>query len=316
MNNYIIRNFIPEDVSSIYNVQVAYNKVFPETSVIPGEAYLSPEFDNGNMFCALNGQGLLEGYSSIYPIMAADSSDSAENILWVEIKYNPLTADHAALRERLFQHLMNRVSEIKKDAVKKKTKICFTFFPSEQESSEYVLSNGFIVNEGIYHMARNLAEPIEYYPNPDQIEVKEWKMNEDKEIEDYVRAYNVAFPEKPWNIEGVKHFMLSRLWAVGTTLSAFNKGQLIGSIMLYWDEEKNMNEEINRASTEQIFVLPEWRGKGLATYLISRGMDYLAGKGMDETHLELRANNENALNIYKKLGYKVTNSENIIECVI
>ncbi|MFD1773132.1 GNAT family N-acetyltransferase [Paenibacillus rhizophilus] len=213
----------------------------------------------------------------------------------MEIKYNPLTADHAVLRESLFQHLMNRVSEIKKDAVNKKTQICFTFFPSEQESSEYVLSNGFIVSEGIYHMARNLAEPIECYPNPDQIEVKEWKMKEDKEVEDYVQAYNVAFPEKPWNIEGVKHFMLSKLWAVGTTLSAFDKGQLIGSIMLYWDDEKNVNEEINRASTEQIFVL------------------HLAGKGIDESHLELRANNENALNIYKKLGYKVTKSENIIE---
>ncbi|AHV97198.1 GNAT family N-acetyltransferase [Paenibacillus sabinae] len=141
-------------------------------------------------------------------------------------------------------------------------------------------------------------------------------MAEDKEIEEYVQAYNIAFPEKPWSVEGVKYFMLSKLWAVGTTLSAFDKGKIAGSIMLYWNEDKNANGEINRAYTEQIFVMPKWRGKGLATALISRGMSYLAGKGMDESQLELRATNENALNLYKKLGYKVTKSESIIERII
>ncbi|WP_052675791.1 GNAT family N-acetyltransferase [Paenibacillus sp. IHBB 10380] len=264
----------------------------------------------------MNHQGLLDGYASIYPVMVADSNDSAENVLWVEIKFNPLTADSNELRETLFLHLMKRASEIKENALHKSTKMCFTFFPSEQKSSEYVLANSFIVNEGIYHMARNLDQPIELCPSPGKIEVIEWKMKEDKEIDEYVQAYNEAFPEKPWNIEGLKHFMLSDLWAVGTTLSAFENGQLIGSVMLYWDDEKNKNEEKNSAFTEQIFVLPEWRGKGIATYLISKGLDYLAGKGMNEALLELRANNEHALNIYKMLGYKVTKSEKIIECVI
>lgn len=62
MDHYSIRNFIPEDVSSIYNIQAAYNKAYPEASVIPGEAYLSPEFNNGNMFCLLNEKREIVGY--------------------------------------------------------------------------------------------------------------------------------------------------------------------------------------------------------------------------------------------------------------
>ncbi|AHV97199.1 hypothetical protein [Paenibacillus sabinae] len=138
MDHYSIRNFIPEDVSSIYNIQVAYNKAYPEASVIPGEAYLSPEFNNGNMFCVLNDKGEIVGYSSIYPILTEDSSDRAENVLWVEIKNDPLTADQAILREMLFQQLMIRASEIQKGAVNNRTKICFTYFPSERENAAYV----------------------------------------------------------------------------------------------------------------------------------------------------------------------------------
>ncbi|OAB39540.1 GNAT family N-acetyltransferase [Paenibacillus glacialis] len=318
MNNYAIRNFMPEDVPSIYNVQVAYNRVFQETSVIPGEAYLSPEYDNGNnVVCAINNNGVLDGHGSIYPVFTADNNNtSAENVLWVEIKYNPLTAVSNEIRAILFQHVMKRASEIKKKALHKNTKICFTFFPSEKKSSEYVLDQGFIVSEGIYHMARSLDQPIETYPLPDHIEVIEWKMKEDKEIEEYIQAYNISFSKKPWNTEGLRHFMLSDLWTVGTTLSAFNHGQLVGSIMLYWNEEKNKDAEGKSAFTEQIFVLPDWRRKGLAKHLISRGLEYLAGKEMNEAHLELRANNEHALHMYKTLGYKVTKSEIIVERVI
>lgn len=316
MDQYSFRNFTPEDVASVYNIQVAYNKYFPETSVIPGEAYLSPEFNNGNMFCLLNEKSEIVGYSSVYPIMTEDSSDRAENVLWVEIKYDPLSADQTTLRGMLFQQLMIRVFEIQKGAVNHKTKICFTYYPSERENADYVLSNGFTVSEGIYHMGRNLHESVSDTLSPEELEIREWKMAEDKEIDEYVQAYNIAFPEKPWSVEGIKHFMLSKLWAVGTTLTAFDQGKIAGSIMLYWDEDNNVNSDINRAYTEQIFVMPEWRGKGLATALINRGMSYLAEKGMDEAQLELRATNENALNLYKKLGYKVTKSESIIERII
>ena len=57
------------------------------------------------------------------------------------------------------------------------------------------------------------------------------------------------------------------------------------------------------AEIEFLATAPEARGKGIATKLINKLKD--SGE-FKELHLDVLGNNENALNLYKKLGFEVT----------
>lgn len=53
-------------------------------------------------------------------------------------------------------------------------------------------------------------------------------------------------------------------------------------------------------------VLEEHRGNGLGKSLISSAVEALKFKGCNEIYLEVRVTNEEAVTIYKQLGFKIT----------
>jgi ribosomal protein S18 acetylase RimI-like enzyme len=55
----------------------------------------------------------------------------------------------------------------------------------------------------------------------------------------------------------------------------------------------------------QNISLSPWRGKNSARHLITAGLQHLKQHGLDEAHLEVRAQNENALRLYFLLGFEV-----------
>jgi ribosomal-protein-alanine N-acetyltransferase len=54
-----------------------------------------------------------------------------------------------------------------------------------------------------------------------------------------------------------------------------------------------------------IAVHPEWRGAGVATMLITELLKTARGKGANRFTLEVRVNNEPAISLYKKFGFRV-----------
>jgi ribosomal protein S18 acetylase RimI-like enzyme len=166
--------------------------------------------------------------------------------------------------------------------------------------------------DGIYHMARDLDEPIMEPTVPEGLNIIEWRMETKEEKAKYIKAYNAAFPEKPWNVEGLEHFMKSDMWISGTTITAFMNGEIVGSVMLYWKPEEGEQGE-KQGFTEHIFVMPPWRKKGVGSALIGMGLSYLKKHGAKTAFLEVRANNENALNVYKRMGYRVVKEQKVLE---
>ncbi len=53
-------------------------------------------------------------------------------------------------------------------------------------------------------------------------------------------------------------------------------------------------------------VLEDHRGNGLGKSLISSATEALKQKGCNEVYLEVRVTNDEAVSIYKKLGFKIT----------
>lgn len=58
-----------------------------------------------------------------------------------------------------------------------------------------------------------------------------------------------------------------------------------------------------------MFVLPEWRGKGLAKYLLQAGLKHLRQQGFSEVRLEVLQSNQPAVGLYQAMGYSIINED-------
>lgn len=313
MEKILIRNFKPEDVAGISRLDKKYNKAYPDTSVVQAELYLSPEFEEGkNVICAFSEEGTLVGYAPVYPVLAAEGN-GYPNILWVEIKVDPDFPDKRPLRDMLFDKMMARSVEIRDKALVKDTKMSCSHYTTETESIDYLLSKGFASCEGIYNMTRDLSEPIAEAAPPEGLKIVEWRMETREERAKYIEAYNIVFPERTWNVEGLEHFMKSDMWVGGTIITAFDGDDIAGGVMLYWKTDGEAEDGNKQAYTENIFVMPKWRKKGVASCMIGKGLSYLAQRGAKTALLQVRANNIRALDIYKRMGYKVVKEQKVLE---
>jgi ribosomal protein S18 acetylase RimI-like enzyme len=98
-------------------------------------------------------------------------------------------------------------------------------------------------------------------------------------------------------------FLDSPTWA-GTTIAAFDpQGQLVGSALAYPDEEKRWG------IVDDVFVLPEWRGRGIAKRLVGEGIKCLREQGLEEARLDVVQSNAPAISLYRSMGYVTINEE-------
>lgn len=91
--------------------------------------------------------------------------------------------------------------------------------------------------------------------------------------------------------------------------SSHNKLHDIHHVVLFYDDEKPVacgafkKYEEDSAEIKRMFVLPEYRGKGIASIVLGESEDWAAEEGFQYTVLETAKTMEPAVNLYKKLGY-------------
>jgi ribosomal protein S18 acetylase RimI-like enzyme len=292
-------------------VQTACAEVYPGTPVIPGEVYLSPGFEGGrNVFCAFDKAGRLVGYAPVFPVLVPDGVNTPHTI-WAEIRVDPRIEEPLAVKDWLWEAVIGRAREIAAAAPAHPSRLVLKHLPAETASIAYVLSRGCEHTESIYQMARALSEPIPAGPALPGLDLRRWRMESVAEQQAYVQAHNEAFPEAPMALGDWQHFMKSPQWATGTSITAFDGAEAVGSVTVYWDEAKNRSQEQTVGFTEHIFVRLAWRKRGIARRLILDGLRYLKEHGLDEAHLEVLAQNRQALRLYEDLSYCVTHESGL-----
>lgn len=305
MKNFTIETLARSRIDAVVALQRAYTALYPDAPVIPGEAYLSPAFERGrNVLCAFDEDDKLAGYAPLYPVLMREPSERPHT-LWVEIKAHPECGRPNEVKDRLFEQLVIRARKVTKDYPEHPIHLTFQYFPSETASIAYVLSKGCRHTESVFTMRRDLSKEIPVSVALDGIEIRPWRMESEAEQRAYVQARNECFPEAPVELSDWQYFMQSLQWSVGTTLAAFQGDELVGNVALFWDEAENRRSGQSVGFTEYIFVRPGWRGKTIARSLICAGLAYLKRHGLVEAHLEVRAQNQNALRLYADLGYEV-----------
>ncbi|HXW36836.1 MAG TPA: N-acetyltransferase [Nitrososphaerales archaeon] len=93
-----------------------------------------------------------------------------------------------------------------------------------------------------------------------------------------------------------------------TFLLAETEGALVGYIMCrveYGFSQLKRLGLARKGHVVSIAVLDEHRGRGLGTALMTTAQQELVKKGCSECYLEVRVSNEGAIELYKRLDYKV-----------
>jgi ribosomal protein S18 acetylase RimI-like enzyme len=307
MKPITLRPFTPADAPQVFALEQAYSAQYPGVPVFPGEMYLSPAYHGGqDVFCALC-DGQVIGYAPLYAQWIESGPAELPHLFWTEIKVHPEWPEIDFVKDRLLEQVLAHSRKLlgEAGAQTRKARLTFEYRANEIESAAYVSARGFRHSDSVFSMRRDLSQDLPALSVPARIRLERWRMESQPEQERYVAARNECFPEAPVQLGDWQYFLSSPLWAVGTSIAAFDGEELAGNVAVYWDEAANAQSGKLAGYTEFIFVRPAWRGKGLAQAMIAAAMRFLREHGLNEAHLEVRALNANALNLYRDLGYEV-----------
>lgn len=113
----------------------------------------------------------------------------------------------------------------------------------------------------------------------------------------YLAAYNRCFPERPKSAGDLELLVSAPFWPRGAAIFAEDQaGRLLGSVLLYPDGS-------GAGVTDDVFVVPERRGQGIARHLVTAGLAHFWAQGLRLARLEVRRSNAPALALYESLGY-------------
>lgn len=311
MSNFVIKNLETDDLPALMQVQQEYARQYPGVQVLPAGLYLSPAFHNGNdVFCVYHPNGQMLGFSVVYAQLA-ETIHKKNHTVWAEVKVLPTMNHIFNLRDLLLEQILKRTKELTSTHSQIPVKILFQYFPYEKESLAFIQDKGFTYIESVYLMQRDLNQVLPSIHLPSGFNLEPWRLETQKEREQYVKARNECFPESPISLEEWIYFMSSPTWTTGTNFAAFKEDQLVGCLTAYWDEEQNNKLAQKVGYTEYIFVCPPWRRKGIATAMIAEGMQYLKHNGIDYAELQVKTNNREALQLYEKLGFAINQESGI-----
>lgn len=164
---------------------------------------------------------------------------------------------------------------------------------------------GFSIDRYYHSMSRPLTDLPER-PLPEGITVravlpKDYRKVWDASNEAFMDEYGAAEPQEEWyqSYLADPNFQ-PYLWQV-----AWDGDKVVGSVQNYISMEENELEGHNRGYTEGISVIREWRGRGVASYLICRSMAMFKAMNMDEVALIADTQNPTgAMRLYTNLGYR------------
>lgn len=88
----------------------------------------------------------------------------------------------------------------------------------------------------------------------------------------------------------------------GCLLAARDDGDIVGFVSFY-PEGGSFEQDAQRGIVENIYVVPERRGEGIGSALLSAAEERLRAEGADVLALEAMAANEAAIRFYRRHGY-------------
>ena len=301
-----ITSYNPALGEAIEKLQRVYIAAHPK-----GTKFISKEFFNNNpaleqganVLCAHDRKKNMVGYGALFPSPAeADSPSEIPNTIWIHIRVDPTSDDFCFIREQLYNKMCQRAAHYGNKWDGRKSRIAISYPESLEEEISFFRQMGFKEFNALVQMSRDLTiELPKKIQLPGELAIRQWNGTDEGVLAQYATVEAQIFQHDPRTVDELRFYFQS--WESGTPFTAFDQTKkIVGSVMAYWYGNKY-------GITEDIFVIPEWRGQGIAKYLICEGLQYLARNGIEQAGLEVKESNVPACQLYSSLGYEIHSRE-------
>ena len=310
MQNLIIQNYTSSDLAKLTRFSGKYLEKYPDAKLNDPEFYTyNPVLKDGeNVYCVYNSDHHVVGFAPLFPVITTDENlVTGPHDIWTIILAHPDNDKAEDIRNLLLGAVINKVKKIKSIYGLSRIRLAADMMISQEVDIDYLQRKGFETVERIYVMSYEISQAIPTIAVPTEITFRQLKLESEAEQMAYLEVHNSCFPKNPKTIEALQFLLQSPLWETGTVIAAYSPlDKLIGSVLVYCDEQKGYGV------TDDVMVVPDWRGQNIAKYLISEGLRYFQAKGIFEVRLEVLVNNLPAVSVYKAMGFGVINQEIIL----
>ena len=299
IDGILFRNFQSDEASKLSELQSRCLEFCPDTGEFEPGFWLSPGFQNGkNILVAEDRKGQILGYAAT--TSAYYSNTLQARVFWIDLRSDLVLDPHLAIKDALLEGIIQRGREIKAEENRERAAMGATYFAQGEASIDYLQSRGFTHFETSLAMRialLNYAAPALHHVDGG-IEIIPWKMESREEKIAYLAARETAFGYPLGRLDLLEHFTQSKLWQNGTCLTAFSDEKIIGSAMA-----------LTNGLLDYVFVLPEWRGRGIARALVLEALKFLQERDHTQAWLEVLSHNQVAVGLYQSLGFETFKEE-------
>ncbi len=243
-----------------------------------------------NIFLAFSQDDTYLGSSFVYPNLNQMQIIDIPFLIFIDVivEGNLGTDLHDKVRQKLFNKVYTRAINIRNERMDLNARI-YSGFGYDIDKMNFYIQNGFHEDYSIV-MEANL--PVDFkYTLPNDFKVSKLNIKSNEEIDQYTEIYNKIFVSpldiEEFNEQGKNDQFLSTYLKVS--------GQICGGCTIYL---KNGIGYI-----ETMYVLPEFRGKGISKIIMNYIFNYFISVGVNISQLEVWKLSKRAVALYESYGY-------------
>jgi ribosomal protein S18 acetylase RimI-like enzyme len=254
-----------------------------------------PENSKENVFLAFDANNAYLGHGYVFPYFNYEVTYEHPLNMFIDIN---VPSNNQEVKDTIFDNLINRAETIRKASFGINARIYGGAPSEERDKILYLISKGFIADEGAHLYEKKLNNPESPSKNIDGVLFKEFRMESEKDKNDYLKIHNVMLSRK-LDMANLASFMNKKLW---TSFAAYYHDKSIGNVMIYEICEDETKRRIGHV--EFLFVLNEFRNKGIASQLMKKACEYFLSAKINVSQLEVWNINKRAVSFYQSLGYR------------
>lgn len=314
MQSLRVGPYSSDDVAKLAEFILHYRNIYPDAKLLGAEFYTHhPALAGGqHVLCVCGAEQRLVGFAPLFPPSAAEvDSEGEDQLVWTVLLALPDIDNAGDVRELLYGAMIAKVSEWKRAHGLSRLRLVADMMVSQKADIDFLRGKGFEPQAWVHIMGRDMAQIIRAVTAPAETTMRQLKLDTEEEQTSYVLAHNRCFPTRPTTVEELRFLLESPAWESGTVIAAVDpSGQSVGHIMMYRDSQTGPGV------LDDVMVVPEWRGQGIAKSLIGEALRIFRDSGVSEVRLEVLEDNAPAVAAYAAMGFRVINREVILGKVV
>lgn len=182
----------------------------------------------------------------------------------------------------------------KADFPQKKAVLTVFITAEEFDETQALLHGGFVYNEVIPVLKYDIKDTVTHNALPNGVTIEKVGRDDDA-IGEYLAATGAA---NNGHADSKAEYMFRSGDESFLSFRAVYGGKTVGGISVWNIGEKH-------CATENIFTIPEFRKKGIASELIATAFEEIKNRGATKATLSMLGSNVKAMRLYQKIGYKL-----------